>query len=90
MNTAQVNTDPIIAIQVVPIIEPDDDDEEGVVNAQFEGPTEETTGWGIYYRHQSGEAVWAADADSEAEAMIVGRELAAQEKVEIEHQPWND
>lgn len=78
--------DPVIAIQVVPFIDAGEDKE---VFIQPEGPTEETSGWGVYYRHKSGRVVWAADSDDEDSAMIVGRELAQQEGVEIEPQAWN-
>jgi len=86
MNTNNQQPDPITAIQVVPVIESEDENDD--IIAQPEGPTDETTGWAVYFRYQSGRAEWAADSDDEDSAMLVGRELAAQHKVEIEQQFW--
>lgn len=73
----------IVSIQIVPFI-----DFMGEVRPQLDGPTAETTGWGIYERPEGGMADWVADARDEMHAMLFGEFLANYHTVEIEHQAW--
>jgi hypothetical protein len=75
----------VVAVQVVPIIEHDDE-----VEPQFAGPDEKTTGWGIYDRLADGTARWHRDALTETVAMSMGRARADNLGVAIEPQPWKE
>lgn len=79
------DVDKVIAIQVVPVIE---DEGGGSVEVQLDGPTEETTGWGVYRRMEDGRASWVADVGQEADADITGQAFAAHHDVAIEDQSW--
>lgn len=78
--------DTIMAVQVVPVCDVGKE-----VIAQFSGPDADTTAWGIYTRGSDGLATHVADvhgADNYDTAMLMGRCLAIEHKVQIESQPW--
>lgn len=81
MKTATMKT---TAIQVIPVIEG-----LGEVELQFEGPTADTTGWGVYLRKEDGTVEWFADVGNEPDAAYIGVYLASCFGVELEHQPWS-
>ena len=79
----EANPNPVVSFQVVPVI---DDGKE--VTAQFEGPTDATTGWAVYGRTKDGLARFLKDFPDETQAMDYAVPAAAGFGVEIEPQPW--
>ena len=74
----------VCGVQVVPVIH-----EGKTIIPQFNGPTDETTGWSVYTRDPVGMAHWFADLGDEESAMWLGAALAVKHSVKIEPQLWN-
>lgn len=77
----------IVAVQVVPYA----DNGNGNIDALLDGPTDYMTGWAIYFRMEDGTAQHVADVgrkDGYDTAMLMGRALAIEHLVQIEHQSW--
>lgn len=76
----------VASVQVVPV----DASHPGDVVAQFAGPDEHTTGWGVYARGPDGLVDWVIDSSTEEAAMMIGATLAEAHGVQIEAQPWKE
>lgn len=74
----------VASVQVIPV----DASNSMSVEPQFEGPDENTTGWGVYTRCPEGFATWIIDSPTEEGAMMIGATLAEAHGVKIEDQPW--
>lgn len=80
---AVIDNNKTVGIQVVPVIHHADH-----TDVQLEGPTEQTSAWGVYRRLANGKASWVKDEPNEADADHIAQILAKQHNVEIEPKPW--
>jgi hypothetical protein len=75
----------VISIQVAPHTQGDPTQE---VAVQTDGPNENTVGWAVYLRRETGEAMWVADVSTRQDAEFIGQKYAEHHGVEIEPYPW--
>jgi hypothetical protein len=78
----------VVSIQIMPYYDICMVGEPDQVYLQEKGPDNETNGWAVYLRQDSGEAMWVADASNQKDAEFIGQGYAKHLGVEIEPYPW--
>ncbi|MGX5873026.1 hypothetical protein MJ547_04590, partial [Burkholderia gladioli] len=73
----------VTGVQVVPVI-----DDGTFVEAQFEGPDQRTTAWGVYVRDQERHANHVQDFRERKDAERFGDHLARAHATKVEPYPW--